>query len=232
MEKVKFIKKENGRAFYKLADHKVLTDKLIESLDWPANIKVLVFDFKPFAPKAGWISPKVSDKYPVRVIYYASGRDLPPSTGSKRQDGLELVPVKDLGAFRNVMESVLKKEYIRPIKRYVTAEFMKSSNEFMAKQLKKCRNLWLKKDGRNIGFLSTMSYKYGGKPGTLLAQIWIDAKLSPTLRRDAKAMVFRWLKKNIKNRMATGEHAKSVETQKFFASMGFKAGRYGVERRS
>lgn len=231
MGKVKFIKKENGRAFYKLSDHKVLTDKFIESMDWPVNIKVLVFDFKPFAPKAGWISPKVSDKYPVRVIYYASSKDLPPLPGSGRQDGLELVPVKDLGAFRKVMGSVLKNEYVRPIKRYITAEFMKSSNEFMAKQLKKCRNLWLKKDGRNIGFLSTMSYKYGGKPVTLVAQVWIDAKLSPALRRDAKAMISGWLKKNIKNRMVTGEHAKSVKTQKFFTSMGFKAGRYGVERR-
>ncbi|KAF0124885.1 MAG: hypothetical protein FD189_2150 [Elusimicrobia bacterium] len=230
MQKAKLVKREKGLAFYKIAGHAALTDKLIESLDWPANIKRLVFDFKPVAPSSGFLSPKISNKYSARIMYLASKGDIKLPAGARNVGGLRLVPAKDLRIFRKGMERAFM-EYVRPIKSYVTPEFMKRSDEFMEKQLKRCRNLWLEKDGRNVGLVSILAYREGGRPGTLVAQIWIDPKLPPALRRDAKAVISGWLRKNVKSRMITGEHAKSVKSQKFFSSMGFKAGRCSVERR-
>jgi hypothetical protein len=209
----------------------MLTDKLMEAVDWPAGVKRAVLEFKPFMPKSGYLAPRISDKYSVRVMYYAVGKDIKLPVNFKAPTGLELVPATDLAAFRKLMKLGFQRDYVIPIKRYVTAEFMKRADEFLAKSLKKCRNMLLTWNGRNVGFVSTMEGKDAGKPGTLIAMLWIDPKLTPTLRKDAKAVISKWLKENARSRMVTGEHIKSVKSQKFFSSMGFKPGRYSVEKR-
>lgn len=231
MKNTKFVKEESGLAFYKLADHGSLTDKMIKTLEWPAGIKRMIFDFKPLSPKSGYLAPKISGKYSVRVMYYAAGKDVKVPAGFKAPEGMAVAPAKDFTAFKKLMRLAFRRDYVRPIKSYITADFMKRSDEFFANSLKKCRNLLLAWNGRNVGLISTMAYKDGGKPGTLIAQLWVDPKLTLALRRGAEGLIAKWLRENVRSRMVSGEHAKSVKSQKFFSSMGFKAGRYSVEKR-
>lgn len=232
MEKAKYVKTVEGFAFYKLRDAKDLDRKLIRDALAESGAKHLVFDFKAFAPKKGYIDIKMDKGLSLRLGYYAARKDIRVPAGFKPKPGLELMKVsaKDFPAFRKFSDSMLEKHYRGPIKEHISREFTRSSKKFSATRLKDCDNAFLTWNGARAGLVSSIDWKLqGSKLGTLVGWAFIDPKLSPALRENAKQLMVKWLLANGRGRFGSAEHAKSHWTQKFFSSIGFKPQRYIVE---
>lgn len=226
----KFVKREADKVFYRLKDHKQLTAGLLKKLDWPADVKHVFFEFKPFAPKAGYLDPKVSKEHSVRVVYGGSRKDIKLPGNFKEKADMRLVSASSFPEFRKLAERAFARHYVRPIKTHLSKSFKKECDVFFDRKLKKCSNVLLTRNGRNVGLASTLDAGIKGKPGTLVAMIWIDETLPKAAREHGRLLLARWLRGHSKSRFAAIEHAKSRKTQVLFSSLGFKPMRFNVEK--
>lgn len=229
MKNVKLVSKDAGSAVYSIKDHKQFGSKLLKELGWPAGPKYQAFEFKPFAPRQGYLNPAVPAGCSLRVAYYAKPGQIKVPAGFKPAPGLELVPSKNFPEFKKLNKTSIYREYLNPLKRYISPAFIKSCDEFIDVDLKKCRNMLLKHDGRTVGVASTLRSKVKGKPGTLVAWIWIDPKLPKAVRESARHLVAKWLRGHSTPLLGTSEHGASKKTQKFFSSLGFEPARFIVD---
>ncbi len=227
MKSLKLMKKTSEFALYSLKDRKLLNDKLIEETQWPAPR--LVFEFKPGSPKDGYVKAAVSKKYSVRVMYYAAKKDIKlPKV--RPTASLALVPARDFKEFSRLNKTTLFREYIRPLRPYLRADFVKECAKFAEGPLRKCRNMVLTRDGRTVGIASTLKARAKGKPGNLVAWIWLDGKLSKTERDGGRLLIAQWLRSHASGLFGTAEHIQSRKTQKFYSALGFRPMRYIVEK--
>lgn len=229
MKNVKLVSKDATSAVYSIKDHKQFGSKLLKELGWPAGPTYQAFEFKPFAPRQGYLNPSVPSGCSLRVAYYAKPGQIKVPAGFKPAPGLELILSKDFKEFQKLTKASLQREYIGPLKRSISPAFKKVYGHFINEDLKKCRNMLLKHDGRTAGVASTFRGKVKGKPGTLVAWIWIDSKLPKPVRESARHLVAKWLRGHSTPLLGTVEHGASKKTQKFFSSLGFEPSRFIVD---
>ena len=229
MKNVKLINKDASSALYAIKDYKQFGAKLLKEIGWPVGPRYQAFEFKPFAPRQGYLNPAVPSGCSLRVAYYAKPGQIKVPAGFKPAPGLELVPSKNFPEFRKLNQTSLYREYINPLKRYLSPAFIKSCEDFIAGNLKKCRNMLIRHDGRTVGIASTFRGKVKGKPGTFVAWIWIDSKLPKAVRESARHLVAKWLRGHSTPLLCTAEHGASKKTQKFFSSLGFEPSRFIVD---
>lgn len=230
MKNIKVISKDKMAVVYGIGEHKAFGAKLLKEVGWPEGPQYQAFEFKPVAPRAGYLNPSVPKGYSLRVAYYAKPGQIKVPAGFKPVTGLELLPCKNFAEFKKLTETSLSREYLAPCKRYISKSFMKDCDEFIARKLKKCRNVVLTLEGRTVGIASTVPGKVKGKPGTFVAWVWIDAKLPKIAQDSARGLVAKWLRGHSTPLIGTSEHGVSKKTQKFFTSLGFTAQRYVVDR--
>lgn len=228
MKNVKLVNKDASSAQYSIKDHKQFGAKLLKEIGWPVGTKYQAFEFKPFAPRLGYLNPAVPSGRSLRVAYYAKPGQIKVPAGFKPVPGLELVPSKNFPEFKKLTKTSIHREYINPLKRYVSPAFIKICDDFIDDDLKKCRNMLLKHDDRTAGIASTFRGKVKGKPGTLVAWIWIDSKLPKAVRESARHLMAQWLRGHSTPLLGTVEHGASKKTQKFFSSLGFEPSRFIV----
>lgn len=230
MKKIKLISKDAGAVVYGIGEHKAFGAKLVKEVEWPARVRSAAFQFKAVAPSEGYLNPAVPKGCAVRVVYYARPGQIKVPAAGKTVVGLELGPARSLAEFKKLTTDSIYREYINPYRRHISRSFVKVSDAFIARELKKCRNVVLRLDGRAVGIASTVRGKVKGKPGTHVAWVWIDSGLPKAERDGARHLVARWLRGHSTPVLATAEHGVSKKTQKFFTALGFKAERYVVDR--
>ncbi len=231
MTKVKFYRRiKDAAVLYKINDVSGLNNKLIESVDWPENIPMLGFEFKPVAVDKKPFRVKLSSKYSISVTYCSKGKGLKNIGKSVSQAGIDIRTPKSFSELKRVCKLIADDYYVIGGK-YVTNNFKKGSKDFVVNNLKKTRSIIITKNREYVGLFSIFGIKgLSGEKHDLMAWHNLISGLSTAERNSAYYQAAKWMKKTTDKKVFVYVHNFDSASRQFFTGLGFRPYRVIIER--
>lgn len=234
--KIKLIKILKNQILYSLPSVKLLGDKFIDEVDWPADKATLVFKFPEKEagsgkPVADMVSRK---KYVCRLSYMVNKRMIPKCEAAGALCGLSLAPFKNLAEHRKWAMATDRKYFFKPFKNYLTPSFQAEAKEYYKTGLPKARGISVRKKGKIVSMLTLLNIfgKDAARPLDWVAWIWADPALPKEERRLAHSLLRGWLRKNSSKYVGASVHAANLKSQNWFLKSGFRPARIAFTRRA
>lgn len=222
MKHLELINGNKDSFLYHIKDHSLVSDKLIESVLWPSPVRLLFFDFKPFALRRGYLKHKVSDKYCVRYVFGGNRKDLRQIGKPLKDSPIELRAPRSLKEARDFSREVIYKYYIKPNARLLGPDFERETKRYLA-SFKKVKSALLFKKDKTVGIVSLIHrVRSDGKPVSIVTWEWLDKKLPVSEFSDALFKLGQWIRDNARETVAWYTHDFSVEEQKLCSKLGLK----------
>lgn len=216
--------------FYKVGAPGRITQSLVNSLYWPAELRGLCLEFKSVKlDPAKPISPKLSPKYTSTIACYS------PAGGIKLrarvpEAGITVRPPKSFAEFKRIA-ALDEKIFLRLWGKKMSPEAKAGYSLMSSKKIRSIKALIAFKKNKPVAFFGYMKHKgVSGKTYDALTSWNLFPGLSPAEGRSAFYQAGLWLKKNSKrqNSISLGTYEKVPV--KFFAESGFTCCRVIVER--
>lgn len=231
MKHLELISKLKQSYMYHIRDYSEVSDKLIESVEWPDSVPDLFFDFKPFSPAGGLLKHRVSRKYYVRYILGGKRSALKPIGRAMKDSPIEIRPPRSVAELRKYSKATINEDYIKPYKRHMDGSFEKEVRGYLAR-VGETKSMLLFKGGKNVGLVSIAhSVRWDRKPVSIVTWLFVKETLPPAEKKDAYFKLYAWLKKNCREYLAWYTHDFSTEEQKLCHSLGLKPYRVFFHRR-
>ncbi|HOI43564.1 MAG TPA: hypothetical protein PK523_11515 [Elusimicrobiales bacterium] len=224
--KLKLLKRGEDRMTYSLPSLKMLSEKLVDSMEWPADKQILAFRFPPSrAPKGVPIKDMISRrKYLCRTTYVGKKRDIPAVNANGCKCGLKLASFRSRGEFRKTFLGTHEKYFIKAFRDYQEAGYKQENKKFFEKYFPSTKGISVRKDRKIVGILCEMTIpKDGGKayrPMSWLCWVWVDGRLSKEERKASHNMLGGWIKKLPGKYFGAAIHAVNLKSQNWMLKMG------------
>lgn len=231
MKHLELMSKTKRSLMYHVKDYSLITDKLINSVNWPKNIPVLFFDFKPFRPAGGVAKHKVKGRYVVRFVFGGFTRRLKPAGKPLQNSPIISRPPKNPQEAYTVTKKSIA-EHAAAHARLYGKSFKAETRGYLAKVKKHTRSILLFKGDRNVGILTLFDNKrWDGKPCSTMTWMHIDKRLPKGEYLDALYQVTKWGIQNAKETFAVFNHADEIADHKFETAMGLRPYRINFRRK-
>jgi len=176
--------KSEDIVMYHARDFSLVTDKLVESVEWPKSVAMLSFNFKPFAPSGGVVKHKVKGDYVVRYMYGGKANSLRPVGREMKNSPIVMRPPRNVKEAVAVTKATLGKKATTEAPLRGPA-FRKELRRYMA-SFKKVRTMLLLKNDKYVGIASLLDHvRIDGKKCSTLTWLWTDNRLPRAERSDA-----------------------------------------------
>lgn len=231
MKHLELLDKKKDYYMYHIRDYAELSDKLIESVDWPKSVENLFFDFKPFSPAGGLLKHRVSRKYYVRYVLGGRRGTLKRIGSAMKDSPIEMHPPKSVAEVRKYTKAAVYNGYLKPYKKHLDGSFEKETRQYLAR-LGETKSIMLSKGGKNVGIATIVDRKRRDrKQVTIVTWLFVDEALSPAEKKDAYFKLYSWIKRNCLEYIAWYTHDFSTGEQKLCHSLGLKPYRVFFHRR-
>jgi hypothetical protein len=231
MKHLELLSKTKQSWMYHVKDYSLITDKLIASVDWPKNIPVLFFDFKPFRPAGGVARHKVKGRYIVRFVFGGFTKRLKPAGKPLKNSPITARPPKNQQEAYTITKKSIA-AHAAADKRLYGASFEKETRNYLSDFKKRTRSLLLFKNGRSAGIATLYdNTRWDGKPCSIITWLRIDKRLPKADYQDALYQATKWCVENAKETMASFNHADEIEDHKFETAMGLRPYRINFRRK-
>jgi len=231
MKHLELMDKNKDYYMYHIRDYSELSDKLIESVEWPKSVANIFFDFKPFSPKGGLLKHRVSRKYYVRYVLGGKRSALKPIGRAMKDSPIEMRPPKSVAEVRKHTAAAVYNEYLKPYKKHLDGSFEAETRRYLA-QLGKTKSMLLFKGLRNVGLATVIHrVRWDGKPVSVVTWMFVDESLPPAEKKDAYFKLYGWLKKSCREYISWYTHDFSTGEQTLCHSLGLKPYRVFFHRR-
>ncbi|MGD9642069.1 MAG: hypothetical protein AB7V08_04945 [Elusimicrobiales bacterium] len=223
--KPKLMKRGDGSITYSLPSIKMLSEKLVDSLEWPEDKIILAFRFPPErAPKGVPIQDMVSRrKYLCRATYIGTKSNIPDRGGDGAGCGLKLAPFRSKAEYGRVYLRSYAEDYLKPFCDYQERGYEKENKEYFKKQFPNTKGISVRKDGRVVAMLCVKHMPENGRPYRPLSWIdwlWVDGSIPKDERKAAHGLLGKWLKKLPGKYFGGAIHAVNMKSQNWFIRMG------------
>lgn len=223
--KLKLLKRGEDRMTYSLPSVEMLSEKLVDSLEWPEDkpILALLFPAKK-VPKGAPILDMVSTrKYLCRTTYIGTKRSIPARDVDGARYGLKLAPFRSREEYGKVYLRTYAADFLKPFRDYQEKGYKKENREYFEKEFPGTKGISVRKDGKVVGMLSVMQMPENGRayrPLSWIAWLWVDGRLPKEERKAAHGLLGNWLKKLPGKYFGGAIHAVNLKSQNWFLRMG------------
>lgn len=223
--KLKLLKRGEDRVTYSLPSLEMLSEKLVDSLEWPADKTLLAFRFDVRkAPKGVPIRDMISRrKYLCRTTYVGNKRDIPAPVVDGAAYGLKLAPFKNMAEYRKTAMGTFARYFTKPFLDYQEGGYKKENRAFFKNQFPTTKGISVRKDGKVVGMLSVMQMPENGRayrPISWISWVWVDGRLPKEERKAAHGLLGSWVKKLPGKYFGGAIHAVNLKSQGWFIKQG------------
>jgi len=224
--KLKLMKRGEDRVTYSLPSLKMLSERLVDSMEWPADKPILAFRFPPKrAPKGVPIRDMVSRrKYLCRTTYIGNKRDIPAAAADGGKYGLKLAPFASREEYRKACLRTLAEYFLKPFRDYQERDYKKDNRDYFKKQFPATKGISIRKGGKKlVAMMSMLHMPEDGKayrPLSWISWVWVDGRLPREERKAAHGMLGRWVKRLPGKYFGGAIHAVNLKSQNWFIRMG------------
>ena len=210
---------------YSLPSLDLLSEKLVGSVDWPADKPFLAFRFQPRrAPKGLPIQDMVSRrKYVCRTTYYGNKSGIPAASPCCSEFGLKLSPFRSMAEYKRTTMRTHKRYFVNPFSAYMAGNHKEEDRVYYSQYLPKTKGISVRKAGKIVGMMSIIRFPKNGRsytPCSWISWLWVDGALPKEERKAAHAMLGGWLKKLPGRYFGGAIHAVNLKSQRWFLKMG------------
>lgn len=223
---MKFLEKmmDDSRCImYYVGDFSKVTDELVSAVNWPKNVDMLSFSFKPFAPAGGCVKHKLKTDHVIRYLFGGKTAALKPLGKPLKDSPIIARTQKNSAEGVAVTKATLCRKFAGQRGKNGPA-FYKEQKRYLDMIRKgKVNSVLLFKNGRNVGIasLADVPRLEGGKSSTF-TWFWIDERLPKAEYEDARYKATKWVKDNAQPHMASANFDYNKGTQKDDLRLGLK----------
>lgn len=232
MDPIKSYKIVKNAILYRVKTPAQVTQKLVSTVQWPADKQMLCFDFK--SVKLNPAKPpkfKVSSKYCHRIACYSPGPGLKNPGRPSPLSGVSVQAPNSLAELRRLSRKHFFK-YWRIWGDKVGADFTKGYAGYDRDWLPKVKALVVEKNGKDIGlYIHTPVTGVAGKRLENMCWHSLVPGLSKVERASAHYQAALWLKKTTKLQISVVFSLVDRESYEFFSGLGFSTCRAIFMRR-
>lgn len=223
--KLKLMKRGADRMTYSLPSLKLFSERLVASMEWPADKPILAFRFPPRkAPKGVPIQDMISRrKYLCRTTYIGNKRDIPAAAADGGKYGLKLAPFASMEAYRKACLRTHAEYFIKPFRDYQERDYKKENRDYFKNLFPSTKGIGIRKGGKLVAMISVLYTPDDGKayrPLSWITWVWVDGRLPKEERKAAHGMLGGWLKRLPGKYFGGAIHAVNLKSQNWFIKMG------------
>lgn len=223
--KLKLMKRGADRMTYSLPSLRMLNEKLVAGMEWPADKPILAFRFPPRkAPKGVPIQDMISRrKYLCRTTYIGNKRDIPAGAPAGGAHGLKMASFGSRAEYRRMCQRTYTEYFFKPFREYQERDYKKENRDFFKNHFPKTKGISVRRGGKVVSMMSVLHMPADGKayrPMSWITWVWVDARLSKEERKAIHGMLGGWLKRLPGKYFGGAIHAVNIRSQKWFMRMG------------
>lgn len=223
---MKFLEKmtESERiVMYYVEDFSNVTNELVAAVNWPKDVDMLSFSFKPFTPRGGYVRHNLKSGYVIRYMYGGKTSALKPLGKPLANSPITARAPRNVDEALEVTNATLCRD--SSVDRAKNGPAYNKERKLYFGMIKdgKVKSVLLFKNGRNVGIasLTDIPRLEGGKSSTF-TWFWIDKRLSKAEYEDARYKATKWAKANAQPHMASANFDGNKETQRDDSRFGLK----------
>lgn len=232
MKKIKPFKVTKSGPLYRVKKTSQVDQKLIDSVEWPSDQRLLSFDFKPVRMPSKPISFKIPREYCWRLACYSPSLGIKSTLKPCPLDGITSRPPASYAEHLRASRAAYR-SYLKRWGKLVPPGIITSYPKYEKESVKKSASLLIFKGKKLAGLYSHI--KTTGVMGDKQNYIsWYELfpGLTAAELRSAHYQAALWLKKTAKRKVSALVESYEKEPFGFFSSLGFIARRVVIERRA
>jgi len=235
-KKIELIKALKNQMLYSLPSTRLLNDRFIAGVDWPADKETLVFMFPEKEAGSGKpVRDMVSGrKYVCSLTYMADKKAIPAGKTAGASGGFVLKPFKNPAEHRKWAAATELKHYSAVFKDYLTPGSIAEAKEYYKNVLPKAKGISVLKDGKIVSMLTLyrVTKKSTHRPLHWVTWLWADPALRKPERRAVHALLLGWVRENSVGYVGASVLAANLKSQNWFLRSGFRPSRISFTRRA
>ena len=233
MKTLKPYKVTEAGPLYRVKKYSQITQKLVDSLGWPTDMKRPGIDFKTVPLKRGIRNAfRLSPRYALILACYSAGKGIRAAVSPCAEAGITSRPGKSFAELKRLSDSGLKL-YVKEWRGKLSDAFFENYKDYEKDYLKKAASLITFRKGRPCGLFVHVPMKgVSGKTYDFIAWHNLFPGLTAAEKRSARYQAALWFKGTAKRQFAVCLDLFDKESYDFFAGLGFVSCRLLFERRS
>ena len=232
MKKLEPFKVTKTGPLYRVKRPSQVDRKLIDSVEWRKEQRLLSFDFKPVRVPSKPIPFKIPRKYCWRVACYSTGPGIKSALKPCPEAGITSRPPASFAEHLRASWAAYR-SYRKKWGKLVPPGIIAAYPKYVKESVKKSTSLMIFRGKKLVGLFSHLKTT-GVLDDKQNYVCWYELfpGLTAAERRSARCQASHWLKKTAKRRVSVLVESYEKDAFEFFSSLGFTTRRVVIERRA